>query len=254
MDGVTDVREAVGAVETVAALRSLADIDDALVTDWPAPDGGRLLVAHVSGPDLDPVQVRRRLLAVLPGHLVPDRVAVLDVLPLTREGLYDLGALPDPVGPAPDPQPAAGVEYLAPRTPLEQQLADAVRELLGTERVGVGDSFFALGGSSLQAFQLMSRIQDLYDVELALPQVMAAPTVEGMAELVVRTLAEQRAVARLRTDVRRTAGQRVAARWRRFHGGLPLGLRSRLWPGVACGGDDAVDGVETSGDALAGPS
>ncbi|RLL65972.1 non-ribosomal peptide synthase/polyketide synthase [Streptomyces sp. Z26] len=100
-----------------------------------APDSGALR-AHVGG--------------VLPEHMVPAAVVVLDALPLTANGKLDRKALP-----APDF--AAETGDTAPRTPHEQLFCDLFADVLGLERVGADDDFFALGGDSIVAMQLVAR-------------------------------------------------------------------------------------------------
>ncbi len=98
----------------------------------------------------DPAALRAHTAAALPGHMVPAAVIVLDALPLTPNGKLDRRALP-----APDF--AAEVTDTRPRTPLEETLGALVAEVLGLERVGATDDFFALGGDSIVAMQLVAR-------------------------------------------------------------------------------------------------
>jgi amino acid adenylation domain-containing protein len=86
-------------LEAVAALRDLPDVRDAVVTGRPGPDGRTALVAHVANPDetVDLGRLRQHLVTHLPEYLIPHRVVVLERLPLTPDGDYDLAALPDPV-------------------------------------------------------------------------------------------------------------------------------------------------------------
>lgn len=177
------LRPAVDTVETLAALRAVPAVRDAVVTGHAGADGRTVTVGYVTGPDpaRGTAWIRQHLLGLLPDYLIPEQLFVLDRLPLTAEGDYDLGALPAPEG---DNGPADS--YVAPRTPTEQQLADIVKELLGIGRVGVYDSFFGLGGSSIQATRLTSKLRETFDVDLPLRDVFASPTVDGLAQIVVR--------------------------------------------------------------------
>ena len=85
----------------------------------------------------------------LPPHLQPRHLIELAEIPLTPNGKLDRTQLPTP-------DLAIQTPYRAPRNPVEQLLADAVASALGRERVGVDDSFFALGGDSIMAIQLVS--------------------------------------------------------------------------------------------------
>jgi FkbH-like protein len=78
-------------------------------------------------------------------------------------------------------RPAVG-EYVAPRTPMEATVADIWREILGLDRVGIRDDFFALGGHSLLATLLVARVRDMAPVELSFDTFFAHPTVEGIAQ------------------------------------------------------------------------
>ncbi|MFC1433676.1 non-ribosomal peptide synthase/polyketide synthase [Streptacidiphilus sp. N1-3] len=112
----------------------------------------RLVAYLVPAPDVapDPAVLRAHAAAVLPEHMVPAAFVLLDALPLTPNGKLDRRALP-----APDF--AAEVTDTAPRTPREELLCGLYAEVLGLDRVGAEDDFFALGGDSIVAMQLVSR-------------------------------------------------------------------------------------------------
>lgn len=118
----------------------------------------------------------------LPEHMLPAVFVVLDALPLTPGGKLDRQALPSPDGVRPE---LAG-RYVAPRTPVEQRLAEIEEGLLGLTRIGVHDNFFTeLGGHSLLATQLVSRIRDALQIELGLRQIFDTPTIALLAEAIV---------------------------------------------------------------------
>ncbi|MEA5363472.1 non-ribosomal peptide synthase/polyketide synthase [Amycolatopsis sp., V23-08] len=137
-----------GEVET--ALRALPEVADAVVVAR-HDDGHARLVAYVVTTG-EPGDLRTRLKASLPDHLVPTVFVRLDRLPLAASGKVDRGALP---APAPIVTPAAG--RIAPRTPAEELLASIWAEVLGVEQPGVADNFFALGGDSILSIQVVSR-------------------------------------------------------------------------------------------------
>jgi amino acid adenylation domain-containing protein len=126
---------------------------------------------------LDPAALRTWLAERLPGHMVPQIVLPVEALPRSPAGKVDRNALPEPEG----REAVVAVEYVAPRTETEAQLAALCAELLGLERVGVQDSFFDLGGHSLLATQLVSRIRGHFGVELPLKSLFEQPTVAGLA-------------------------------------------------------------------------
>jgi HemK-like putative methylase len=183
----TDGSPAFDPQETVATLWDIPDVHDALVTVAQGSQDTPALTAYVAGPDpqTDAAVLHNFLRTRLPGYLLPERIVVLPALPRTAWGEYDLTALAADAG-----ERGADEDYVAPRTPMERQLTELIMELLGIERVGVYDSFFELGGFSLLATQLATRIRALFHVELALRDVFEAPTVDELAQLIVRTQAE----------------------------------------------------------------
>ncbi|MFF4832711.1 amino acid adenylation domain-containing protein [Streptomyces sp. NPDC001315] len=177
----------VDVVETVAALRDLPAVRDALVTEYPDLDGRAILVAFVAAQDgtVSLPELRQHLTLHLPEYQLPQQLLLLDRLPLTPDGDYDLAALPDPAG------DGAQDTYVAPRTPVERRLIEIFEELLQVKGVGVHDTFFELNGFSLLATQLVSRIRETFQLELALRDVFESPTVESLAQLIVRAQAEK---------------------------------------------------------------
>jgi acyl carrier protein len=118
--------------------------------------------------------------------MVPAAFVALPQLPLTANGKIDRALLPEPDRLRPD----RGGRFVAPRTPAEELLAQIWIDLLGVDRVSVHDSFFDLGGHSLKATQLTSRVRDAFGVDVSLRRVFAAPTIEQFAG-VVEELIEQ---------------------------------------------------------------
>jgi amino acid adenylation domain-containing protein len=116
----------------------------------------------------------------LPEHMVPSAFMLLDELPRTPQGKIDRRALPSPEQFRREP----GEEFVAPRTPTEEKVAEMWSELLGVERVGVNDNFFELGGHSLLATQLVSRLRQTFRIELPLRALFETPTVAATATAV----------------------------------------------------------------------
>jgi amino acid adenylation domain-containing protein len=159
--------------EVENAVAACPGVREAVVVVRDDAPGGRGLVAYVVG---DADAVRAHLKARLPEYMLPAAVVAIDALPLTPNGKVDRRALP-----APDALAAVEAGYVAPRTPTEEVLAGAWAAVLGVERVGAHDDFFALGGHSLLAARAVSRIRQAFGVELPLRTLFEAPTVAQLA-------------------------------------------------------------------------
>ncbi len=165
--------------EIEATLACHPGIRHAVVLAPAGDDGERRLVAWVVGnDDALPTSetLREYLLAQLPDYMVPSVFTPLDALPLTANGKLDHRALP-----APDLEATAQAAFVAPEGPTEALVASLWCDLLGVQRVGAHDDFFALGGHSLLATSLAGRLRKVFEVEVPLRALFEAPTVSGMA-------------------------------------------------------------------------
>jgi len=160
--------------EIESALRRREGVADCVVVAREDVPGEKRLVAYVVG-EVEAGVLREPLRRELPEHMVPSAFVVLEQLPLTPNGKLDRKALP-----APDFAPAER-HYVAPRTPTEEVLAAIWAEVLGIERVGVQDDFFALGGHSLMAVRLLSRIHAVTGVRIPLHALFEGATIERLA-------------------------------------------------------------------------
>jgi thioesterase domain-containing protein/acyl carrier protein len=136
---------------------------------------GRQLIAYVvpaDGAAPPEAELRRSLADRLPEYMIPAAFVVLDGLPLTPNGKLDRKALPAP-------QARQG-GYRAPRSEDEATLCAIFAEVLGRERVGIDDNFFALGGHSLLAARIVSRARDELGLDLAIRSLFEAPTVAAL--------------------------------------------------------------------------
>jgi amino acid adenylation domain-containing protein len=141
-------------------------------------DGERRLVAYLVGrPGLEVAEVRERLRTRVPEYMVPSTFVVLDRLPLTPNGKADRAALPAPEwgGDGAGGQPAA--------TAAEELVHDVFASVLGVARVGVEDSFFALGGHSILALRLMALLEEQFGRTVPVAALYGAPTVRSVARL-----------------------------------------------------------------------
>jgi amino acid adenylation domain-containing protein len=133
------------------------------------------LIAYVIG-EVDTAALRQALRDKLPDFMLPSAIVALPALPLTPSGKVDRKALPEP-----DSGPAPG--FVAPRTAVEEVLAEIWAELLGIAHIGVHDNFFERGGHSLLAVLLMARIEKRLGTTLPLAALFSAPTLEALAAL-----------------------------------------------------------------------
>ena len=142
----------------------------------------RRLVAYLTVAGDRPVpaslELRQFLRNSLPEPMVPSAYVVLEALPLTPNGKVDREALPALVRRAVQP---VGVS-VAPRGSVEEEVASVWGAVLGLDRVGAHDSFFDIGGHSLLATQVISRLREVFGVEIPLRTLFEAPTVAGLAE------------------------------------------------------------------------
>ncbi|HYP40107.1 MAG TPA: amino acid adenylation domain-containing protein [Chloroflexia bacterium] len=173
--------------EIEAVLAQYPSVQDVVVTAREREDvpGDRHLVAYIvdgsgQGQPPTPGELRQYLKEKLPDYMVPSAFVPMEKLPLTPNGKVDRRALP-----APELGRAEGEEgYVAPRNPVEEAVAAIWTSVLGIERVGVHDSFFEVGGHSLAATQVVSRVREALRVELPLRRLFETPTIEGLASAV----------------------------------------------------------------------
>jgi amino acid adenylation domain-containing protein/non-ribosomal peptide synthase protein (TIGR01720 family) len=159
--------------EIQAVLAGLDGVEQAVVIAREDRPGDPRLVGYFTG-TADPVKIRVALAERLPAYMVPAAVLELSALPLTVSGKLDRRALP-----APDYQDAEN--YRAPSNPTEEILAGIFAQVLGTDRVGVDDSFFDLGGDSLSAMRLVAAINNSLGSGLAVRALFETPTVAHLA-------------------------------------------------------------------------
>ena len=127
------------------------------------------LVSQDQGAPLNFADIRRFLQQHLPMPMVPTAFVQLTTLPLLPSGKVNRKALPPPDMPV--------MTYQAPQTPVETQLVELWSQVLQQERVGIHDDFFQLGGHSLLATQLLSRLRDIFAIELQLRELFEQPTI-----------------------------------------------------------------------------
>ncbi|MFB9315977.1 amino acid adenylation domain-containing protein [Cryptosporangium minutisporangium] len=183
--------------EVEAALTAQPGVRRAVVVPRTDAAGHRTLVGYVTGEradqgapgDLRPADLRAGLAERLPSFLVPAHLVVLDEIPLTTSGKVDRRALPAP-------ETRSATDFVAPRTPTEELVAQVWAAVLGPDRIGVHDNFFALGGHSLLAISAIARLCTAADCALTVRHLFSAPTVAGLATVIDRLRARPGAVDR----------------------------------------------------------
>ena len=187
--------------EVEQALLQHPAVRDAAVAAW-GEGSGRRLAAYLAARGAErpaAADLRAFLRDRLPEYMVPGAFSWLDALPRTTSGKLDRRALPES-----DAGGAEAAPYVAPRGELEERLAAVWAEVLGIERVGVHDDFFDLGGQSILATRLIARLREEIGGDLGVAELLANPTIEGMA----RAIAGRRSEARLPLVPLQTFGER----------------------------------------------
>ena len=180
--------------EIESNLSSHAEVSRNIVMAREDRPGDTRLVAYVvlePGSSADETSLLSHLRSTLPDYMVPQHVMVLGALPLLPNGKIDRKALP-----APDLAAHRASALVAPRNPLEQQVAAIMAGILGLPEVGIHDNFFAMGGHSLLAAQLTSRLNRELEVSLSLRALFDGPTVERLAQMVSEGRADPTQVPR----------------------------------------------------------
>jgi amino acid adenylation domain-containing protein len=167
-----------GEVETI--LRSHPAIADAVAVAR-GNDTGKRLAAYVvalPGAQVDLAELQAWLRRALPEFMVPQWIVALPAFPMTPNGKIDRKALP-----APEPANESAIRYIPPKNQVEVKIAEAFRQTLELERaVGTDEDFFAIGGDSLRAVQLLGALDAEFDRRLPLSVLLTNATVAGVAQ------------------------------------------------------------------------
>jgi amino acid adenylation domain-containing protein len=170
--------------EIEAALARHAGVKQALVLAQENEQGDKRLLGYVvaQGKELTGEELREYLKQEVPDYMVPQAIAVLSKFPLTANGKIDRAALPEP-------QTAqAQRAYIAPRNETEQKIAAIWAEVLrrGLNTISIDDNFFDLGGHSLMATQVVSRIRERFALEIPMRAMFDRPTIARLGEAVMQ--------------------------------------------------------------------
>jgi amino acid adenylation domain-containing protein len=181
--------------EIEAALQEYEGVRQAVVIAWEGEPGDKRLVAYVvPEPDIQESdngqgkaglrmgELREHLLRKLPEYMVPSGYVEMAELPLNHNGKVDRKKLPQPDMDLPEQ------EYVAARNATEETLCRIWQEVLRRERVGIHDNFFKIGGHSLLAAQVTTRIRESFKVDIPLSRIFETATVALLAETIDKTL------------------------------------------------------------------
>ena len=189
--------------EIESTLLTAENVKEAVVIGQEEPNSEKYLVAYVV-PERQPppniTSLRRVLQNRLPDYMLPSAFVFLDKLPLTSNGKIDRRALPVPER----TRPEIAQSFVAPRTLEEKIIAGIWTQVLGLDQVGIHDNFFDLGGHSLKATQVISRMRPAFHVELPLRALFETPTVAGLVESIAQSQEQsgaQTEIARLIAEV-----------------------------------------------------
>lgn len=179
-----------GEIET--QLRKIRGIREAVVVVQEEGQGNSLLVAYLvahEGYSLSLELIMEHLKKYLPDYMIPSAFIKIDRVPSTTNGKTDRKSLPKPC--AENLIRAEKATFSGSLTPVESKLIDLFQEVLKITSVGVGDNFFALGGHSLLAVQLVSRIRDLFGVQIDLTDIFQAPRIQDLSKLIQTAAPEE---------------------------------------------------------------
>ncbi|MEO8074879.1 MAG: amino acid adenylation domain-containing protein [Acidobacteriota bacterium] len=189
--------------EIEAVLAATPHVRQAVVVVSGDATSEQQLIAYVApsaGAALSHEALRAAVREKLPDYMIPSAFVVLPALPLTPNGKVDRAALPAPDRSRPDLQK----QFVAPRTAVEQALADIWATVLKRPEVGVHDDFFDLGGHSLLATRVVSQMRRVFQVEIPLGSLFESPTVAALAEEIERFTGGQ--ASRLLADLAELEG------------------------------------------------
>ncbi|SDZ69560.1 phosphopantetheine-binding protein, partial [Pseudomonas salomonii] len=167
--------------EIEARLREQDSVGETVVVAQEGPNG-KQLVAYVVPATAQPNEtefrdsLRRALKTRLPDYMVPTHFMFLAQMPLTPNGKLDRKGLPEPDA------SLMQQHYVAPQTELEQQIAAIWAEILHLPRVGLDDNFFEVGGHSLLAIQITSRVQAELGLQVPLVEVFQTETLRAYVQ------------------------------------------------------------------------
>lgn len=163
--------------EVAQALAAYQGVGDVFVAVMTQKEDKHLVAYYTADAGISSTDLKAHLLQSVPEYMVPAWYVRLDTMPLNSNGKVDRTKLPVPIS-------AAGGLYVAPRNKAEKQLATIWMDILGVSQVSVHDDFFACGGHSLKAMQLVARVYKELSVKITLKDVFKYPVLEAQASFI----------------------------------------------------------------------
>ncbi len=166
--------------EIEVALREINAVKEAVVLVKEIQEEKYITAYVVCDTMIERAMLKKEVSKTLADYMVPTYFIYLDAMPLTANGKVDTKSLPD----IDDAQFSEEAVYVAPRNELEKQLVTIWQEVLQRDKIGVEDSFFALGGHSLKAIQVITKIQKLSNIKIELKEMYSEPTIANLASYI----------------------------------------------------------------------
>ncbi len=161
-------------------LMQIEGITACVVADRIDASGRRYLCAYLCGQPPKKAQIRAQLMRDLPSYMIPSYFVAMEQLPFNASGKVDKNLLPDPL----EGGEAAKEDFVPPETQTEKALAQIWNDVLAIGVIGRNDSFFEIGGDSLSIVNVMARVQQHFQVDIALDEIYRAPYLKDYASLI----------------------------------------------------------------------
>ena len=158
-------------------LRKQDNIHDAVVDVRQKGEEKYLVAYYTTLGDTDKELIRQALRKTLPDYMVPTYLIRLEAFPMTSSGKTDRNKLPEPTE-------IIETNYQAPATVIEKEIALIWQEILDREQVGLNDNFFAIGGYSVKAIQIIMRINKKLNLKLPVNLLLEHPTIRELAKMI----------------------------------------------------------------------
>ncbi|CAM1358285.1 Lichenysin synthetase A [Tenacibaculum sediminilitoris] len=152
------------------------DINQALVNVFKEAEDEYLVAYFISDEILEKSDLKEYLKDFLPSYMIPEYFIQIEKFPLTLNGKIDKKALPKPTE-------ISTTKYVAPTNESEIKMVEIWKNILDREEIGIEDNFFEIGGHSMKALQMVSRINEEMDLRLNLGDVISAPYIKNLVEL-----------------------------------------------------------------------